>query len=80
MAVTHHETQTNLIAQNELHLQDNERLQREFEELNQQAIIIDMEAMGYKAVTDEDGTISYVDMQQEIDNQFNNQSTNIPGL
>ena len=80
MDVSHHETQTNLIAQNELHLQDNERLQRELEELNQQAIIIDMEAMGYKAVTDEDGTISYVDMQQEIDNQFNNQSTNIPGL
>ena len=75
-----HETQTNLIAQNELHLQDNERLQRELEELNQQAIIIDMEAMGYKAVTDEDGTIIYLDMQQEIDNQFNNQSTNIPGL
>jgi len=80
MDASHHETQTNLIAQNELHLQDNERLQREFEELNQQAIIIDMEAMGYKAVTDEDGTIIYVDMQQEIDNQFNNQSTNIPGL
>ena len=80
MDASHHETQTNLIAQNELHLQDNERLQRELEELNQQAIIIDMEAMGYKAVTDEDGTISYVDMQQEIDNQFNNQSTNIPGL
>ena len=80
MDVSHHETQTNLIAQNELHLQDNERLQRELEELNQQAIIIDMEAMGYKAVTDEDGTIIYVDMQQEIDNQFNNQSTNIPGL
>lgn len=80
LAVTHHETQTNLIAQNELHLQDNERLQRELEELNQQAIIIDMEAMGYKAVTDEDGTIIYLDMQQEIDNQFNNQSTNIPEL
>ena len=80
MDASHHETQTNLIAQNELHLQDNERLQRELEELNQQAIIIDMEAMGYKAVTDEDGTIIYVDMQQEIDNQFNNQSTNIPGL
>ena len=80
MAVTHHEAQSNLIAQNERLLQENGRLQRELEELNQQAIIIDMEAMGYKAVTDEDGTISYVDMQQEIDNQFNNQSTNIPGL
>ena len=80
LTVSHHEAQTNLIAQNERLLQENGRLQRELEELNQQAIIIDMEAMGYKAVTDEDGTISYVDMQQEIDNQFNNQSTNIPGL
>jgi hypothetical protein len=80
LAVSHHEAQTNLIAQNELHLQDNERLQRELEELNQRAIIIDMEAMGYQAVKDENGSIIYVDMQQEIDNQFNNQSTNIPGL
>lgn len=80
MDASHHETQTNLIAQNELHLQDNERLQRELEELNQRAIIIDMEAMGYQAVKDESGSIIYVDMQQEIDNQFNNQSTNIPGL
>ena len=80
LAVTHHEAQSNLIAQNERLLQENGRLQRELEELNQQAIIIDMEAMGYKAVTDEDGTIIYLDMQQEIDNQFNNQSTNIPGL
>jgi hypothetical protein len=80
LTVSHHEAQTNLIAQNERLLQENGRLQRELEELNQRAIIIDMEAMGYKAVTDEDGTIIYVDMQQEIDNKFNNQSTNIPGL
>ena len=80
MDVSHHETQTNLIAQNERLLQENGRLQRELEELNQQAIIIDMEAMGYQAVKDENGSIIYVDMQQEIDNQFNNQSTNIPGL
>lgn len=80
LAVTHHEAQTNLIAQNERLLQENERLQRELEELNQRAIIIDMEAMGYQAVKDENGSTIYVDMQQEIDNQFNNQSTNIPGL
>lgn len=80
LAVTHHEAQSNLIAQNERLLQENGRLQRELEELNQQAIIIDMEAMGYQAVKDENGSIIYVDMQQEIDNQFNNQSTNIPGL
>ena len=80
LAVTHHEAQSNLIAQNERLLQENGRLQRELEELNQRAIIIDMEAMGYQAVKDESGSIIYVVMQQEIDNQFNNQSTNIPGL
>ena len=80
LTVSHHEAQTNLIAQNERLLQENGRLQRELEELNQRAIIIDMEAMGYQAVKDENGSIVYLDMQQEIDNQFNNQSTNIPGL
>ena len=80
MAVSHHEAQTNLIAQNERLLQENGRLQRELEELNQRATIIDMEAMGYQAVKDENGSIVYLDIQQEIDNQFNNQSTNIPGL
>ena len=80
LAVTHHEAQTNLIAHNERLQQENERLQRELEELSQRAIIIDMEAMGYQAVKDENGSTIYVDMQQEIDNQFNNQSTNIPGL
>ncbi len=80
LTVSHHEAQTNLIAQTERLLQENGRLQRELEELNQRAIIIDMEAMGYQAVKDENGSIIYVDMQQEIDNQFNNQSTNIPGL
>ena len=80
LAVTHHEAQGNLIAQNERLLQENGRLQRELEELNQRATIIDMEAMGYQAVKDENGSIVYLDIQQEIDNQFNNQSTNIPGL
>ena len=81
LEVSHHyEAQTNLIAQNERLLQENERLQRELEELNQRAIIVDMEAMGYQAVKDENGSIIFVDIQQEIDNQFNNQSTNIPGL
>ena len=80
LAVSHHEAQTNLIAQNERLLQENGRLQRELEELNQRATIIDMEAMGYQAVKDENGSIVYLDIQQEIDNQFNNQSTNIPGL
>ncbi|MBO4379884.1 MAG: hypothetical protein J5784_02665, partial [Muribaculaceae bacterium] len=57
LAVSHHEAQTNLIAQNEPLLQENGRLQRELEELNQRAIIIDMEAMGYQAVKDENGSI-----------------------
>lgn len=72
-SVTHHQSQADLMAQNE-------RLHRELEELNQRAIIIDMEAMGYQAVMDENGTIVYVDAQQEINQQFNNQSTNIPAL
>jgi hypothetical protein len=36
--------------------------------------------MGYQAVMDENGTIVYVDAQQEINQQYNNQSTNIPAL
>lgn len=72
-SVTHHQSQADLMAQNE-------QLHRELEELNQRAIIIDMEAMGYQAVMDENGTIVYVDPQQEINQQFNNQSTNIPAL
>ena len=80
LEVSHHEAQNDLIAQDERLLQENGRLQRELEELNQRATIIDMEAMGYQAVKDENGSIVYLDIQQEIDNQFNNQSTNIPGL
>ena len=79
-SVTHHQSQADLIAQNEQLQKENERLHRELEELNQRAIIIDMEAMGYQAVMDENGTIVYVDAQQEINQQCNNQSTNIPAL
>lgn len=79
-SVTHHQSQAELMAQNEQLQKENERLHRELEELNQRAIIIDMEAMGYQAVMDENGTIVYVDPQQEINQQFNNQSTNIPAL
>ena len=68
------------MALNEQLQKENERLHRELEELNQRAIIIDMEAMGYQAVMDENGTIVYVDAQQEINQQCNNQSTNIPAL
>lgn len=79
-SVTHHQSQTDLMALNEQLQKENERLHRELEELNQRAIIIDMEAMGYQAVMDENGTIVYVDAQQEINQQCNNQSTNIPAL
>lgn len=79
-SVTHHQSQAELMAQNEQLQKENERLHRELEELNQRAIIIDMEAMGYQAVMDENGTIVYVDAQQEINQQCNNQSTNIPAL
>ena len=79
-SVTHHQSQTDLMALNEQLQKENERLHRELEELNQRAIIIDMEAMGYQAVMDENGTIVYVDAQQEINQQYNNQSTNIPAL
>lgn len=79
-SVTHHQSQADLMAQNEQLQKENERLHRELEELNQRAIIIDMEAMGYQAVMDENGTIVYVDAQQEINQQCNNQSTNIPAL
>mgnify|MGYP004505637067 CR=1 FL=1 len=79
-STTHHQSQADLMAQNEQLQKENERLHRELEELNQRAIIIDMEAMGYQAVMDENGTIVYVDAQQEINQQFNNQSTPIPAL
>lgn len=79
-STTHHQSQADLMAQNEQLQKENERLHRELEELNQRAIIIDMEGMGYQAVMDENGTIVYVDAQQEINQQYNNQSTNIPAL
>ncbi len=79
-SVTHHQSQADLMALNEQLQKENERLHRELEELNQRAIIIDMEAMGYQAVMDENGTIVYVDPRQEINQQYNNQSTNIPAL
>lgn len=78
--VTNHKAAAGLIALNEMPPQATERLQRELDELQRRAITIDMEAMGYQAVIDEDGSTIYVDMQQEINNQLNNQSTNIPGL
>jgi hypothetical protein len=70
-----------LEAENKRLAKENERLQRELEDLKRRAFIIDMEAMGYKAVQDEDGNIVFIDLNQEIENEFNNQPTNnIPAL
>ena len=65
-----------LQAENRRLAEENERLQRELEDLKRRAFIIDMEAMGYKAVKNEDGNIVFIDLNQEIEDQFNNQATN----
>ena len=70
-----------LQAENDRLARENERLQRELEDLRRRAFIIDMEANGFKAVMGEDGRIVFIDMEQEIENEFNHQSTNnIPEL
>ena len=70
-----------LQAENKRLAEENQRLQRELDDLKRRAFIIDMEAMGYKAVQDEDGNIVFIDLNQEIENEFNNQPTNnIPAL
>ena len=65
-----------LKAENDRLARENERLQRELEDLRRRAFIIDMEANGYKAVMGEDGRIVFIDMEQEIENEFNHQTTN----
>ena len=65
-----------LKAENVKLARENERLQRELEDLRRRAFIIDMEANGFKAVMGEDGRIVFIDMEQEIENEFNHQSTN----
>ena len=70
-----------LQAENAKLARENERLQRELEDLKRRAFIIDMEANGYKAVMGEDGRIVFIDMEQEIENEFKHQSTkNIPEI
>ena len=53
-----------------------ERLQRELEDLKRRAFIIDMEANGFKAVMNEDGSIVFIDMEQKIENELNQKLTN----
>ena len=70
-----------LQAQNAKLARENERLQRELEDLRRRAFIIDLEAMGYKTVLNEDGNIVLIDLEQELENELNNQpTTNIPAL
>ena len=74
-----------LQAENKKLAEENERLQRELADLKRRAFIIDLEAMGYRAVRDEDGSIVLIDIEQEIENELNNQlnnqpTTNIPAL
>ena len=70
-----------LQAENKKLAEENERLQRELADLKRRSFIIDLEANGYKAVLDEDGSIVLIDLEQEIENELNNQPTsNIPSI
>ena len=71
----------NLQAENKRLAEENARLQRELADLKRRAFIIDLEAMGYRAVQDEDGSIVLIDLEQELENELNNKlTTNIPAL
>ena len=70
-----------LKAENKKLAQENARLQRELADLKRRAFIIDLEANGFRAVQDEDGSIVLIDIEQELENEMNNQpTTNIPAL
>ena len=74
-----------LQAENAKLAQENARLQRELADLKRRAFIIDLEANGFRAVQDEDGSIVLIDLEQELENELNNQlnnqpTTNIPAL
>ena len=74
-----------LQAENAKLAQENARLQRELADLKRRAFIIDLEANGFRAVQNEDGSIVLIDIEQELENELNNQlnnqpTTNIPAL
>ncbi len=70
-----------LQTRNERLARENARLQRELSDLRRRAFIIDLEANGFRAVQDEDGSIVLIDLEQELENELNNQpTTNIPAL
>ena len=79
------DTTRRLLAQNAKLARENERLQRELDDLRRRAFIIDLEANGFRAVQDEDGSIVLIDLEQELENELNNHlnnqpTTNIPAL
>ncbi len=67
-----------LQAENAKLAQENERLQRELADLKRRAFIIDLEANGFRAVQDEDGSIVLIDLEQELENELNNHLNNQP--
>ena len=74
-----------LQARNDSLARENARLQRELADLKRRAFIIDLEANGFRAVQDEDGSIVLIDLEQELENELNNHlnnqpTTNIPAL
>lgn len=74
-----------LQAENAKLARENERLQRELADLKRRAFLIDLEANGFRAVQDEDGSIVLIDIEQELENELNNHlnnqpSANIPAL
>ena len=67
-----------LQAENAKLAKENERLQRELADLRRRAFIIDLEANGFRAVQDEDGSIVLIDIEQELENELNNHLNNQP--
>ena len=67
-----------LQAENAKLAQENKRLQRELADLKRRAFIIDLEANGFRAVQDEDGSIVLIDIEQELENELNNHLNNQP--
>ena len=73
-----HKDQRRLQTENAKLAQENARLQRELADLKRRAFIIDLEANGFRAVQDEDGSIVLIDLEQEIENELNNHLNNQP--
>ena len=80
-STTQQASRSRLQARNDSLARENERLQRELADLKRRAFIFDLEANGFRAVQDEDGSIVLIDLEQDLERELNNQpSTNIPAL